>query len=145
MSGVNGHNLGGGPLHLSTPQRVALLKKIGLAQGWMLLTVAEMFDMKKAMDGATAENERLNKQTARLMSAWISDQSRAVQALEDAKATLKLFAEAPAGAIPPALRIDAVNSIAKLDAALKTFIESPKVPEGKEESDDGRAEQQPAG
>jgi hypothetical protein len=49
-----------------------LLKELGLEAGWLLLSTSEMKDLKASMDGAMKEIERLNKQTARLVSDKIA-------------------------------------------------------------------------
>lgn len=111
---VNGSNHGG-PLHLNAKQRAAILHKAGIHDGWVLLSVSEMFNLKRQMEGATAENERLNKQTARIVAQKIIHDAVADKALRSARGTFALFAEM-GGCF--AIRSDALREVANIDEAL---------------------------
>lgn len=65
----------GGPLKMSAAQRHAFLAKFKMEQGWLLLTRAEMIAMKQAMDGCQKENERLNKELARMIAEKIAKEN----------------------------------------------------------------------
>ena len=114
MNGQNGR-VPGVPITLTGPQRAAALAHVGLTAGWLLLSVSEMFEMQKAMQGATDENERLNKQTARLVSRGIVNAAVTDKVLASARAFLAIVAERDAD---PAIRVDALNEIAHIDEAL---------------------------
>lgn len=111
---TNGHDPIG-PLRLTNPQRAAILHKAGLGSGWLLLSVSEMLDMQKQMTGATEENERLNKQTAKLIARQIVNASITDKALASARACLF---QASQHASDPILRIDALKEIANIDEAV---------------------------
>lgn len=119
----NGNRPGHAPLHMSAPQRAALLQKMGISAGWLLMSVSEMFDLKKAMEGATKENERLNKQTARLVARGLVHTAIAEKALSSARATLALLAEM-GGTF--AHRADALREVANIDEALTVLPTLPK-------------------
>lgn len=114
------------PLALSGPQRTAALGKLGLAEGWLLLSVSEMYDLKKAMDGCSKENERLNKQTAKLVAHQIVKDAVAVKSLKSARAVLAIIADRDA---EPAMRIDALREVAQIDEALSILPKpEPEIP-----------------
>lgn len=111
MNGANGRS----PLHLNGPQRQAALAKLGLSQGWCLVSVSEMLDMQKAMEGSTAENERLNKQTARLIAVGLVNSQIFDKTIQSARTFLVIVAEKDA---EPTFRVDALREIAHIDEAL---------------------------
>lgn len=108
------------PLSLSTAQRMSLLHKIGLGNGWILLTAAEVIQMRVSMEGMKAENEKLSANMGHLLGAWIADQQRAVGALTRSRALVAAIVHGGTD-YPPAVRIDAVNELAALDADLAHF------------------------
>jgi len=114
---VNGHSHA--PLTMSGPQRTACLRKLGLEGGWLLLSIAEMLDLRKSMNGALAENERLNKQTAQLIAKWIADQEKAVAALN----RMKKFCEGLSVRqdLPFPVTADALAELTAIAADLKHF------------------------
>ncbi len=135
MKNVNGSNHGQ-PLHLNPRQRAEILAKNGLAGGWLLMSVSEMFELKKQMDGCTAENERLNKQTARILALQIVNAAVADKALQSARATFALFAESGGNF---AIRADCLREVANIDEAL-SILPTPKSedePEKKEGKSNG--------
>lgn len=126
MNNVNGSNHGG-PLFLNAKQRAAILHKAGIHEGWVLMSVSEMFNLKKQMDGATAENERLNKQTAKIVARGLVHAAVAEKALSSARATFALFAETGGNF---AIRADCLREVAHIDEAL-SVLPTPKSEEGK--------------
>jgi len=124
MNNVNGSNHGG-PLNLNPRQRAEILAKIGLSGGWVLMSVSEMFDLKKAMEGSTAENERLNQQTARILAQKLVHDAVADKALRAARATFSLLAES-AGHF--AYRADALREMAHIDEALSILPSTQPLP-----------------
>jgi hypothetical protein len=129
VNGPNGNHPGRSPLTLSAPQRAALLRKIGIADGWVLMSVAEMMDLKKNMEGCQAENDRLNKQTARILARQLVYSAITDKALRSARALLAQFSEL-AGNF--AYRADALKEVANLDEAL-SVLPTPQTPEEKKE------------
>lgn len=132
MSGINGK--GPAPLHLTNPQRAAYLAKMGLNGGWVLLSLAEMHEMKRLMDGATAENARLNQQSAKLISSWIADQWRAKCALERMEKFCAGLAERTD--LPMAITQDALTELAAIRPDLAHFTpkDAGATPQKKEET-----------
>jgi hypothetical protein len=104
---------------------------MGIHDGWVLMSVSEMFNLKKAMDGSTKENERLNKQTARLIAQKLVHDAVADKALRSAREAFALFAEMGGNF---AFRADALREVANIDEAL-SILPSPKpaAPEEKKE------------
>ncbi len=117
MNKVNGHNHDQ-PLHLNPRQRAEMLHKMGLSGGWLLMSVSEMFEMKKNMDGCAKENERLNKQTARIVAREIVNSAIADKALTSARAAFALFAEQGGNF---AIRADCLREVANIDEALSVL------------------------
>ncbi len=113
MSGANGRRPTP-PLTMSTPQRRAALEQLGLLPGWVLLSVAEMQDLSRSMKGATDENERLNKQTARLLAAQLVNQAVVSKALASARALLEVIAN---GASDSEVKAAAAREVAQIDQA----------------------------
>lgn len=106
------------PLNLTGSQRAAILHKAGLGSGWILMSLSEMFEMKKAMDGATEENERLNKQTAKLIARQIVNAAITDKTLSSARACLFQVTQ---HANDPILRIDALKEISNIDEAVSVL------------------------
>lgn len=71
-----------------------VLKELGLDAGWLLLSTSEMKDLKSSMDGAMKEVDRLNKQTARLVSDKIA-LSAVLSGIASAIAKVELTARSP--------------------------------------------------
>lgn len=130
MSQINGKNHRQ-PLHLNPRQRAEILAKNGLAGGWLLMSVSEMFEMKKNMDGCAKENERLNKQTARILANQIVHAAVADKALQSARATFALFAETGGNF---AIRADCLREVAHIDEAL-SILPTPKSEEEPEKKE----------
>lgn len=110
-----------GPLNLTGPQRVALLHKAGLGSGWVLMSISEMFEMKKAMDGATEENERLNQQTAKLIARQIVNAAITAKTLQSARKFCSLVGEASNEQVSATYRFDAMKEIANIDEAVSVL------------------------
>lgn len=122
---MNAHN--GSPLYLNGPQRQAALSKLGLSQGWCLVSVSEMLDMQKAMEGSTKENERLNKQTARLVAVGLVNSQIFDKTIQSARAFLLIVAEKDA---EPTFRVDALREISHIDEALEVLPKPFPSPKG---------------
>lgn len=134
MNNVNGSNHG--PLNLNARQRATILHKAGLGAGWVLLSVSDMFELKKNMDGAQKENERLNKQTARLVARGLVHAAVAEKALSSARTFCDLVAKADNTDVSATFRIDALKEVSNLDEAL-SVLPTPKI-EAKPEAEEGK-------
>lgn len=132
MKNLNGSNHGG-PLHLNARQRAEILHKMGIQQGWVLMSVSEMFDLKKNMDGCAKENERLNKQTARILAQQLVHAAVADKGLRSAREILSRLAEMGGNF---AIRADCLSEVAKIDEAL-SVLPTPKPEEKKEGETNG--------
>ncbi len=119
MSAPNGHHPGHAPLDMKPAQRTACLRKLGLENGWLLLSLAEMMELRRTMHGATAENQRLNQQGAELIARWIADQGKAVAALN----RMAKFCEGLAARqdLPMVMVADALNELSAIQADLAHF------------------------
>lgn len=61
-----------GPLHLTPKQRHALLASHNMAEGWLLLTLAEMLKLRQTMVACQQENDRLNAELAKAVAANVT-------------------------------------------------------------------------
>lgn len=67
IADMGAHVPGGSPLHLTPAERIAHLRSIGLGDGWLLLTMAEMLQMRHQMVAEDKENCRLKAENAQLL------------------------------------------------------------------------------
>lgn len=90
---------------LSPVERAAALASIGLSNGWVLVDVPEMFEMRKTMDECQRENERLNGQLSTLIAQGVARQG-IIEQLETTRAVIKTVSEQNGPATKDALETE---------------------------------------